>query len=256
MLSTLPRLAEATRLPLMAGGDFNLEPHQVQKTSFLSKAQLEVLAPSRGTCITNSWRAATTIDYFIVSAGLHQAVKAPVAMLKQGLAIHRPVEMSFVSSAEPNYFLALRLPPRLPLDGPAGPAPPADQHWRTTSSLIDTAISKAAQAARGDIPYRCARQAQDAAYHELAKSAEQELIDTLQLSTADQGKLTVAKAKRGQGPRYDKIQVSFSAAAQPPRPIPTTSILPRDRELVRFMLGHARQSIHTQAPTIDGMQAH
>ena len=67
MLSALPRLAEATRLPILVGGDFNMEPHQVQKTGLLRKAGLELLAPKLCTCISNSWKSASKIDYFLAS---------------------------------------------------------------------------------------------------------------------------------------------------------------------------------------------
>ena len=253
MLSTLPRLAAATGLPLLAGGDYNLEPSQVRKTGILKKAGMEILSPSRSTCITNSWRTASTIDFFVASAGFHQAVREPYALLNQGLATHRPVIMDFVSSVDPTFFYTLRLPTRLPMESPVGPAPLATPLWTKTIQLVESAIAKAAQAAQRQVPYQTARHAQDAAYKALAESAEQELAQHYQLDPDDKAKLIQSKARRGKGPSYQRVRVSLASVSHHPKPRPTTAVLRRMQELVRLMLGHARQSIRSQPPLLDGM---
>ena len=74
LLATIPQLARAKGLPILVGGDFNLSPAQIRTTGILRKGELDCIHPEVGTCVTGSWRGASTIDLFIAAEGLRAAL--------------------------------------------------------------------------------------------------------------------------------------------------------------------------------------
>ena len=132
LLSAIPQLAGLTGLPTLVGGDFNLTPGQIAGTKFLKKASLEVLAPDRGTCVTGSWKGASTIDLFVATAGLATTLSAPQAIKGQKIATHRPVQMQLAPHNQPTYFWKLSTPPKL--------SPPTT-HWTSTEGTDSLATS-------------------------------------------------------------------------------------------------------------------
>ena len=99
--SAIPQLAKANELPVVIGGDFNLTPAQVKTTGVLRKGELECIHSQIGTCVTNSWKGASTIDLFLVTDGLRNALGQSEALQGQKLATHRPVRISMASHTRP-----------------------------------------------------------------------------------------------------------------------------------------------------------
>ena len=66
-------------------------------------------------------------------------------------------------------------------------------------------------------------------------------------------KITRARAKRGKAPVYEKVRIHFDNICREPPTSPATTNRRRAQELTKLMLGHARQSIRSQPPLLDGM---
>ena len=181
MLASIPQLAKANELPVIVGGDFNLTPGQIHQCGVLRKAGLDCLAPDRGTCITGSWKGASTIDMFIVTTGLQAALGRPEALLGQKLATHRPVRLSMASHTQPQFFKRLAPPPRLPTSRPVGPAPKEPTQWDAAEIALDRAYEAAKAAAADPSKLPAALEAQRAAYRRVGDAADLELQNTLQI---------------------------------------------------------------------------
>ena len=258
MATAIPMLARIIELPYLAGGDFNMTPLQLDKTDMLKKSLSKMLMPSRSTCITKSWNAGTTIDFFLVAAGIESFFEAPIVDEDADLATHRPVCMAMKIHHKPSYFKKLVLPPALPVVRPVGPAPQADRHWPGAEAMLERAIDLARQAATDPSAIKLARQAQDRAYHHIAAAAEGELVEALQVTLNDDEwhhKLRHCRARRGKAPVLQKTQLSFAAMARPEalEPRPEAKLRQRALHNAALLRGHVQQSIRTKAPRIDGM---
>ena len=258
MATAIPMLAKTMELPFLAGGDFNMQPAQLDKTEMPKKSFTKLMLPSRSTCITRSWTAGTTIDYFLLSAGIESMFDIPTIDEDADLATHRPVSMSMKVHHEPSYFKRLVLPPKLPVAKPIGPAPKADRHWRGAEAMLERAMDLAKQAATNPAATQCARQAQDKAYRYIAGAAEDELVEALQVPQHNHdwhSKLRHCKAKRGKAPVLQKTKLTFAAMARQEvlEPRPEAKLRQRAIHFAALLRGHAQQSIRSKAPSIDGM---
>ena len=65
LATSIPMVAAILGLPFLAGGDFNMNPPNLKKTGMPKKSSTVIVAPDRSTCVTKSWSAGTTIDFFM-----------------------------------------------------------------------------------------------------------------------------------------------------------------------------------------------
>ena len=103
-----------------------MSPTALRRTQLLPKANLQTMATDKATCTTKSWLAGTTLDYFLISAGLGPLFGAPSVRTTgpdELLATHRPVQMLLHIQAAPVYITKLLAPAKLPTSLPTGPPP-------------------------------------------------------------------------------------------------------------------------------------
>ncbi len=65
LLAQIAVLQHESRLPIIAGGDFNMLPKVLLTSDFLVRSNLRVAAPQRATCVTK--QASRVIDYYLMS---------------------------------------------------------------------------------------------------------------------------------------------------------------------------------------------
>ncbi len=155
--------------PFIVGGDFNMTPEEVDAMGLVQRINASVVAPSvaRGTCRTA--RSGRVIDFFLVSAGLDQGIRDVVAGTSAVIKTHVPVFLNFRPHLTTLRALAIRTPPKLPIEkiyGPTRPLPDWSKVRRTTS--------EARRLARGGTP-EAAQAAINGAYEDWARHAELEL---------------------------------------------------------------------------------
>ena len=80
MVASFPLIAEAMQMQYIAGGDFNIKANQLNKTGIMKKSGSTIMAPTRSTCITRSWNAGSTIEYFILTTGVHMLFNQPTVI--------------------------------------------------------------------------------------------------------------------------------------------------------------------------------
>ncbi len=154
------------------GGDFQCQPSDVDGAGFPSMVGGKtVAAPSaRGTFRTT--RAASTIDFFVMSDELVDIIGDVALVEGSGLKGHTPVQVRFMPRATAQKTLAIRQPPTLPVDSVYGPVPPPQQ-WGDVQRAAEAAL---AEARRSDGEGRT-QALIDNAYAEWCRAAEQEVAD-------------------------------------------------------------------------------
>ncbi len=175
-------------MPCLIAGDFNMVPEQLAETGFADNINATIIAPrtARGTCrAANSGR---TLDYFLATSGLDQGVDKVTAGDNRIIKTHVPVMVTFKPRLTTLRALALRTPPRLPIDRVYGPIPPPP-NWSTTRA----ATTRAREAAKRRPPEE-AQEVLDMAYAEWASRAEEELQDVT-------GKQLPKAGCRAEGPK-------------------------------------------------------
>ena len=101
-----------------------MKPEALRRTQLLTKAHLQSMVTDKATCTTKSWLAGTTLDYFLISAGLGPLFGAPTVRTTRHdelLATHRPAQMTLEIKAAPVYITKLLVPTKLPTALPIGP---------------------------------------------------------------------------------------------------------------------------------------
>ncbi len=156
-------------VPFVVGADFNLLPAAVEASGFASKLGATIVTPRsrRGTCRTAG--AARTIDFFVVSGGLHMGIDSVHTVEDSPLKTHVPVRLNFHPRLTSLRALAIRDPPKLPCGRVHGPVrPPPTWHGPRATA------EEAAKAAKGR-NRRKAAELLDKAYKDFCDLAEQEL---------------------------------------------------------------------------------
>ena len=257
LITSIPQIAESLKLPFLMGGDFNIEPSKLASNGFTSRANTTMVVPTRSTCITHSWKGGSTIDYFVCTKGIEKLISKTSVLIDTAIATHRPVHIEMGIHFKPTCFAKLVVPPALPKEMPIGPSPREPYQWERAEQVLAEAIAHATKAATRQEHTRAARKAQDRAYHYLAKAAETEIIDKMQVELANPTwtqTMKRSRAKRGRAPVFQKVQVTFSAISkikQEERPSLVQSR--RAVNLAHLLRAHAVQSIRSKMPVIDEM---
>ncbi len=156
-------------MPFLLAADFNLTPSTLAAADFAQRLGATVVAPraARGTCRTA--RAHRTIDYFVMSGGMEQGI-ARVDTDERGLIkTHVPVRVEFRPRMTMLRGLAIRVPPKIPIERVYGPTRPLPR-WDDVRQRTREAVRVAKQAAHAQ-----AQEALDSAYEVWAQTAETEL---------------------------------------------------------------------------------
>ena len=111
--------AEEHGLPLIAGGDFNCHPQEWSAVQ-LHHAGLVVSADPTDASFVSS-KASSTLDYFVLSGCLRNALTQAVTILSSPIKQHRPVSTQTLSDPGANDHPTLPSYPRVPTELPVGP---------------------------------------------------------------------------------------------------------------------------------------
>ena len=107
-------------MPIIGGGDFNIPADILaREVEYWRRSRLQLVAPSSPSYTTS--KAATTIDYFVVSSVLIDQVISREVLRHFPLAPHSPVKI-ILEYGEEVYVPVLEVPRKLPLVPPFGPA--------------------------------------------------------------------------------------------------------------------------------------
>jgi hypothetical protein len=133
VLSTLARWQDEAQLPLLVGGDFNLNPAKILESDFAVRSGTQIFAPSCSTYRTT--KARTTIDYFLVSSSLSNKLQRCQVIEGFPLKPHLPVQLRLrIGCIE--WVPVLEMPTKLPTEIPFGPRlEPMD--WREIDELVE-----------------------------------------------------------------------------------------------------------------------
>ncbi len=132
LLAQLATIQHEAKLPIIAGGDFNMLPRVLLSSDFLSRANLRVAAPQRATCVTK--QASRIIDYYLVSEALaHSFVQCDT--VQYFLRPHRPVHLTLRLDQE--LIPILCKAPKLPTTRPYGPQQQEDDWDDLAHSVAD-----------------------------------------------------------------------------------------------------------------------
>ncbi len=124
--------------------------------------------PGTGRGTYRTARAASLIDYYLVSSRLAAAVQCVEVVEATGIKGHTPVRLTFKPEATTLRALHLRRPPRIGMDRLYGPLPPP-LGWAPARAAAERAL-RAARTGDGDVQTLL-----DDAYRQWADAAEAEL---------------------------------------------------------------------------------
>ncbi len=119
LLATLAQWQEEVQAPILAGGDFNLRPEQVQSTDFLTRSGLQLVVPPGPTYRTS--KSCSTIDYYIASQCICNKLHGCDVLRGFPLKPHSPVELKCTVGAL-EWIPVMDTPTRLPTERPYGPS--------------------------------------------------------------------------------------------------------------------------------------
>ena len=127
---------EVCQLPVLVGLDANITSTTLLKSEFWGRSPLQVVSP-REPARTNS-RSASTIDYMLCSRCLGAQVESCDVLRDFPLAPHSLVRLRRHVDAV-KCVPVLRMPTRLPLIPPIGPAP-EPQSWQPLADGVEAAL--------------------------------------------------------------------------------------------------------------------
>jgi len=94
LLAHLGILQHETGLPVLAGGDFNMDPSHILRTDFGERGRFNLIAPAQPTMYTK--KVQSKLDYFIVSVALHALIKEVHSLVDFNASPHRPVSLTML----------------------------------------------------------------------------------------------------------------------------------------------------------------
>ncbi len=155
---------------MVVGGDMNMEPPDFATTGFDSQLNATLLIPSTCRGTFRAAKAASLLDYFVVTNRAAAAVQSVKVVEASGAKGHIPVMLTFKPCVTSLRALYLRRPPALGISRVYGPvvAPPC---WTQAADKAESALG-AAKRGDGDTQGRL-----DEAYRAWADLAEQEICD-------------------------------------------------------------------------------
>ncbi len=170
ILATVGRRIQAVGAgyEVVIGGDMNMEPPDMATTGFHDQIGATLMLPQtcRGTFRTA--RAATLIDYFIVTNRAAAAVHKVATVEASGVKGHTPVTLTFRPLVTTIRALHLRKPPTISRERVHGPLPPPPD-WTGPREAAEAAL-KAARDKDGQL-----QDVLDTAYRRWADMAELEM---------------------------------------------------------------------------------
>ncbi len=164
------RRAAAEDYEVCMGGDINMEPPDFAATGFDVEMDASIMYPSTDRGTFRTARAASLIDYFVISTRTAAAVQKIETIEAAGVKGHTPVLVTFRPEVTSLRALHLRRPPRLAEERVVGPLPPPPD-WTDAKQAAQRALD-AARAGGDD-----AQDLLDFAYRSWADLAEIELAD-------------------------------------------------------------------------------
>ncbi len=131
---------------LLIGGDMNMEPPDFAMTGFETQINATMLTPSTCRGTYRAARAASLLDYFVVTNRAAAAVQSVRVVEESAAKGHKPVVLTFKPYATTLRALHLRRPPALGTTRVHGPvaAPPS---WSAAAEKAEVALGAAK---RGD----------------------------------------------------------------------------------------------------------
>ena len=114
MIASFAIIPDDLGVPYIAGGDFNMKPAHLRQTGILQKSTSTMMIPSRSTCITRSWTAGSTIDFFITAVGIDSLLTEPKVDDGATLPTHRPVQTTMEIMYDPCLLHQARHPTQTP----------------------------------------------------------------------------------------------------------------------------------------------
>ena len=118
----LHAIADSARghgLAWLVGADWNMQPNELAGAAVVSKLRAKIIAPEDDTCIAPA--CVRTIDYFLISDSLADAMKAPVTVDDAETRPHKPVITAIragLKAARKKVFRQVKNLPTEPLIGP------------------------------------------------------------------------------------------------------------------------------------------
>jgi endonuclease/exonuclease/phosphatase (EEP) superfamily protein YafD len=127
LLGKIGQAVESWGGPAILGGDFNMLPSTLQQAGYDKKLKGKVIATTSpiGTC--DGILGARTIDYFVATGGMEEAIESVSIVHNAGLAPHRPVFLKLHPKSASLRARKLRKPQTLP------PQPAFGPRWRSNS---------------------------------------------------------------------------------------------------------------------------
>ncbi len=152
------------------GGDINMEPPDFAATGFETEVDAVIMAPRTARGTYRSAKAASLLDFFVVSNRLAAAVDRVATVEASGVKGHTPVLLTFKPRVTTLRALHLRKPPEMGRERVYGPTPPPPD-WAKARRAAEAAL---ASARSGDIALQ---ERLDTAYREWADLAEIEVAN-------------------------------------------------------------------------------
>ncbi len=172
----------------LVGADFNMTPDVLEETGFPSKVDGTIINPGGGVTTCRTAKAASLIDYFVVSKGMAKGVECVSTIERSGIKTHTPVALRFHARLTSLKALALRKPPALGTEALIGPRlPPPD--WTPLTRRLGSLAEKASRVGRAAVEAEYQQ-----AFERWADLAEQEIH-------AATGEPILKAGLRGRAPR-------------------------------------------------------
>ena len=154
----------------LVGADFQADPAEVQGLGFPGRAGLTILRPGAGeaTCVTN--RARTTIDWFLASDSLANAVDGITVHQRAPIEVHKPVTLDFQATLNRLQYRVLYRPALLATEKVVGPQPKPPNYSkpaRQAQAVVEDVLQGETARARENL---------HRAYQGFARRAERELV--------------------------------------------------------------------------------
>ena len=127
------KLAKWNR-PFLIGGDFQMEPHQLEATGWPRRLAASVVAPLQAQ--PTSCTSGRMIDYFVISSDLLPLVGNCYVVQEARTSPHRPVRLELRAAKQLPLIRVLKAPRPFPVQAPVGPRRRVD-HWDGVGMVFD-----------------------------------------------------------------------------------------------------------------------
>ena len=233
---------------VIAAGDWQNKPAALASTGLLYRGKLEIVAPTRPTCIMK--KSSTTIDYFVVSKAIAPRFAEATVQVTGLIATHRPV-LSTVQCQSQHFEKKVKMQKKIP-PAPTSPVGPYNHRakWNRAKQALQAACEAAIAATRAKVgkdtktAVKHAHHLHDKAYRSFVDTAEIELSSVFDVPLSTWGQ------------RANNIQVVdvLSKPVQPQQQIRLRSGIEPYRQLLQrghLYYQHLLQTISNKPKDID-----